>query len=688
MNHRPFVLTVLSLTLIALSQNARATDFTVNATDDRPDADPGDGVCASDVGTCTLRAAVMETDALPGADRIHVPAGTYQVTLVSGFDPTGATGRLLVTDELEVDGAGFAQTVITGAMAGFDSSAPAMLTLADLAISNGGQTPLYGGMDLNHPIVLARVHIDLNGGAGCVCVFLHAEDSQIFHNSGIAVATAGLAPPGRIELLRTTVLDNAGYGVDAVSGVDVAVQSSTLSGNGPALNLGAGDTLLVEDSTISGNANGAFLVPGFKSAEFTRVTVSGNVYGGLEVGMSPDFASALLVRDSTIAANGGVGGINVTGDWNSQSSFLLDNSTVSGNQSNGAAGPPGSLGDGGGVSFYGGGPIQATLSEVTITANSALHQGGGLAVVGQPLLSAAALTANVTVRDSIIGGNTAGDGAPDCWVSELPALPIASQGGGVIGNGSGCAFAAQPSDLVGTAVSPIDPQLGPLASNGGPTQTHALGAGSPAIDHAACTDVTDQRGAPRPTDGNGDGVAGCDAGAFELVDPAADRDGDGVPDLADNCPTVANASQADADGDGVGDACDSCMEIANPRRASGDFLREPWATWTGGQRDDDHDGYGNKCDGKFPGIVGIAPGNQDLAQLRASFGKSRTGDTCGTSGTMPCAIFDLDEGPAAAIGNPDLAVFRTLFGRVPGPKCPTCPLHCDQGGAGNCAALP
>jgi len=169
-----------------------------------------------------------------------------------------------------------------------------------------------------------------------------------------------------------------------------------------------------------------------------------------------------------------------------------------------------------------------------------------------------------------------------------------------------------------------------------------------------------------------------------LPSDAVDADGDGFPDGIDNCPTVANPDQADSDFDGVGNACDNCVNVANPRVAANYLALNPWATLTGGQRDDDHDGYGNKCDGKFPGTLGSAVGNPDLAQFRASFGKSRTGHTCGTSGAMSCAVFDLDEGPAAGIGNPDLAVFRTMFGKLPGPKCPTCPLTCTAGTAASC----
>ena len=70
--------------------------------------------------------------------------------------------------------------------------------------------------------------------------------------------------------------------------------------------------------------------------------------------------------------------------------------------------------------------------------------------------------------------------------------------------------------------------FGPLQNNGGPTLTHALRAGSNAIDATgapnACTDATsvlptDQRGAARTVDGNHDGVVRCDIGAFEYQPP-------------------------------------------------------------------------------------------------------------------------------------------------------------------------
>jgi len=163
-----------------------------------------------------------------------------------------------------------------------------------------------------------------------------------------------------------------------------------------------------------------------------------------------------------------------------------------------------------------------------------------------------------------------------------------------------------------------------------------------------------------------------------------DMDGDGFSDSVDNCPTIANADQTDSDGDGVGDACDNCVNVPNPRvgpDVATYLSTNEWATLTGGQRDDDHDGYGNKCDAKF--TPGALVDTDDLTQFRASNGKNRAGDDCGTNGTMPCAIFDLDE-DGALINTADLTAFRSLNGKAPGPRCPTCPLSCSAGTAGTC----
>lgn len=102
-------------------------------------------------------------------------------------------------------------------------------------------------------------------------------------------------------------------------------------------------------------------------------------------------------------------------------------------------------------------------------------------------------------------------------------------------------------NLIGTAATPIDPRLGPLANNGGPTLTHALMPGSPALDAgdpAAIAGIGevplyDQRAGPfsRVVDGDGDATARIDMGAFESQSPlpaiSGDYNKDEVVDAAD-----------------------------------------------------------------------------------------------------------------------------------------------------------
>jgi hypothetical protein len=94
-----------------------------------------------------------------------------------------------------------------------------------------------------------------------------------------------------------------------------------------------------------------------------------------------------------------------------------------------------------------------------------------------------------------------------------------SGGHNLIGDGTGSTGFTEPfsTDLVGNSANPLDPKIGVLRNNGGRTQTYALLAGSPCIDAGdnAGTPATDQRGFPRKKDGNGDGVAVVDIGAFE-----------------------------------------------------------------------------------------------------------------------------------------------------------------------------
>src|ERR1700730_15246105 len=111
---------VVMVALVSFAaQEARAAGktFTVNDTTDAVDANPGDGICATAGGKCSLRAAVQEANATPGADNIVVPPGTYKLTLTGANEAFAATGDLDIMEDVTIQGAGSSTTIIDGLQA-------------------------------------------------------------------------------------------------------------------------------------------------------------------------------------------------------------------------------------------------------------------------------------------------------------------------------------------------------------------------------------------------------------------------------------------------------------------------------------------------------------------------------------------------------------------------------------------
>ena len=295
----------------------------------------------------------------------------------------------------------------------------------------------------------------------------------------------------------------------------------------------------------------------------TNVTVDGgNPPNGQRGGINNRGTLTLInstVRDN-FSYSFGAGIFNGMG-----ATLTLINSTVSGNST-------GLESDGGGI--YNDYTGNVTLINSTVSGNEADNKGGGiynsdgtLTLINSTVSNNEARSyggianevyfedAGVFMINTIVAQNTATEG-PDCGFYG----PLTSQDYNLIGNGRDCDFIAASGDLVGTDESPIDPLLGPLQDNGGPTETHALLEGSPAIDAipvADCNDTfdvpitADQRGVTKPQ-----GPA-CDMGAFELeqaeftVDSTADvadaNLGDGVcDDGSGNCTLRAANQEANA----------------------------------------------------------------------------------------------------------------------------------------------
>jgi hypothetical protein len=135
---------------------------------------------------------------------------------------------------------------------------------------------------------------------------------------------------------------------------------------------------------------------------------------------------------------------------------------------------------------------------------------------------AIAMTAGtLTVRNSSIAGNGSTSGSnPSMTDIQKESVTVYNGGYNLIGNNTSVeaefpAGLPNGTNWVGTASRPLDPRLGPLVFNGG-ALIHGLLVGSVAIDTGDTALAYDQRGYLRPKDGNGDGIARDDIGAFEL----------------------------------------------------------------------------------------------------------------------------------------------------------------------------
>jgi hypothetical protein len=168
---------------------------------------------------------------------------------------------------------------------------------------------------------------------------------------------------------------------------------------------------------------------------------------------------------------------------------------------------------------------------------------------------------------------------------------------------------------------------------------------------------------------------GGDLKLLEAECPGAignDADGDQWDDGCDNCVTITNSDQADADSDDRGDACDSCTYVANSSVTPLAFQ-----TTTGGQLDDDADGFGNQCDADY-NQAGAAVDSTDLGLFKFAFGKKRTQSTCNPGGTSACDRYDHNNA-VATIDSTDFTIFKTLFAKTKKSdgdimdKCAACP---------------
>jgi len=301
---------------------------------------------------------------------------------------------------------------------------------------------------------------------------------------------------GVLTLTRIVVTGNSGLLAGGLENEgSLTINSSTISGNtvtrikcvffcfqpggGGIRNLGA---LTIHNSIISGNSEEVTPGGGILNGYGGRVTISRSTISGDSGDGIFNLEGPATISQSTFSGNrgAGIGGGSIF--IHGPMSVSVINSTISGN------------GGGIGVSFAG--RTRISLSNRTVSGNS----GTGISVLDTT-------NSNVALKNSIVANNSGGN----CSIRSGTLTSV----GHNLSSDATCDFGST-GDLTN-----IDPMLGPLQKNGGPTQTMALPSGSPAIDAGnphGCRDNlgnllnTDQRGMPRH---DKEDTGGCDMGAYE-----------------------------------------------------------------------------------------------------------------------------------------------------------------------------
>jgi CSLREA domain-containing protein len=480
--------------------------FQVNSQADAVDANPGDGLCITSGGQCSLRAAIQESNAIAGPKSIHLPAGMYTLTLPGVSEDLGGTGDLDITRDLVLYGDGAATTIVDGNGAALSDRVLDVLSgtvqLSSITLQNGSGYLFGAGLRVGHSakVILADANISNNvttrtGGGIYNYGNLTLSNTVIAGNQ--AGTGGGLFNEGALTITNSLITNNA-----APDG-----------GGGAMANGATGGTVLITHSQIvsntAGTAGGLYLFnPGTTYLVYSDLlsNTSSTAAGG---GGAFNLNSNLIIEHSTVRWNvsqvgtaWGAGGIANTGYLTITDSLIADNAAI--------------VGNGGGVMSCCGSVL--TVSNSTVTKNSGT-KGAALYVEGNALTT--------TVSFTTIDGNQGGS-IPAIYaygrVQLLGTIVSNNVGGNCTGliqslghnldSQNSCQLQTTLGDLVNT-----DPSLDSLADNGGATWTNALLAGSPAIDaggNGGCPPL-DQRGYARPIDGNNDGIAVCDIGSYEYA---------------------------------------------------------------------------------------------------------------------------------------------------------------------------
>ena len=457
--------------LDTVQQAAFPEIFVVNSTGDGADAFPGDGQCETAVGNgvCTLRAAIEEANAHAGGDGISFSIPTTDPGYSNGIWTITPNG-LSVSDSVNITGPGADKLIIwkvTSQQAPIlNVTTSGTVNISSLTLGSlFGQEPSSGSgiQNSNSGTVNVTSCRFINSLVSSSSTTTPAKGGGIYNNSGTVHVTSSTFSFNRADSPNTD--QSRGAGLYNNTGT-VSVVNSTFNNN----SADTGGGIFNENRVVS--------VTGCTFHD------NGAAFWG---GGITSFGGTVNITNSTFYANVA---------YSRQTSGIF--------------------GVGGGIAIYN---CTLNLTNSTVTAN---FSGAGGSGVSNGLGSDAGV---VNVKSTIIASNYGG-------VSIFAAAPdvsgaFNSSGFNLIGKKDGSTGFTAATDKKGTIVSPLNPKLDVkgLRDNGGPTQTVALIAGSPAIDKGTSigltgTLTTDQRGFARTVNNSGipnaTGGDGTDIGAYEF----------------------------------------------------------------------------------------------------------------------------------------------------------------------------
>jgi CSLREA domain-containing protein len=362
---RIFTLFLFSICLVILPITSEAATFNVNSTIDDVDTVPGNGLCATAGGVCTLRAAIQEANALAGPDTIVLRAKKYYLTIAGADEDSAATGDLDITDYLRIKGVSSAETIVNGGALDrvFQIIGPQTVKFVNLSIQNGFVQGNGGG---------------INNSGGTVSLFYCSVANNLSSGS-TGLRGGGIFSSGAsLKIKSSSVINNA-----VISSTGIAYGGGVAVYFGGTLNISESKIAYNSATSVTSEAAGG----GILSIEGTGVTITNSKVmsnSATNFSNSGSWGAGITIVDSGVAV---ISGTNISFNSNTSSGGIafggglyvedetatISSCTIKGNRVNGMSG---GLGGGIAVAF---GLSNITINKAsTIVSNLASFDGGGI----------------------------------------------------------------------------------------------------------------------------------------------------------------------------------------------------------------------------------------------------------------------------------------------------------------------